>query len=235
MVHTPEKGEHKRYLQEKNCRLPFGVNIIYHKVKSLLRIWASINMWCYVQRYSPKTTSKHTFSWWERNQAPKGRGGLLGVFAFQIHPTSNKSIMIPAYTRRLNAWQIKAFPEKQESNKWHQKQPSLFFYLQAGCGTVKAEAQWACCCTAVCVPSCAGGSKGLEAKHQWCGLWLHLVQMKEGEKVWTNSLSHRLTSTTSQSCNSNQSQTCQPDSTCTFVACVGLVKINNIGIIFLTF
>lgn len=45
---------------------------------------------------------------------------------------------------------------------------------------------------------------------------------REGEKVWTNSPSHRQGWLTPPSFNTNQSQTCQLDSTCTFPARVPL-------------
>lgn len=44
------------------------------------------------------------------------------------------------------------------------------------------------------------------------------LEGKKGEKVWTNSPSHWQDWMTPPSCNTNQSQTCQLDSTCTFPA-----------------
>lgn len=92
--------------------------------------------------------------------------------------------MTPTYMHRLNAWQITAFPERQKSNKWYKNSLLCFLYI-CTCKrlvVVKGEAQWACCCTAACVPNLGGRIKASEAKHQWCGFWLHPLQM-EGETM----------------------------------------------------
>lgn len=140
--------------------------------------------------------------------------------------------MTPAYMHRLNAWQIAAFPERQKSNKRYKKSLLCFLYTSTcklgGKGDTMSTLLYSC----ECVPIWAVRSKRLESKHQWCGLWLHPLQMevegarqsiKEGnreKKFWTNSPSHRQDWMTPLSCNTNQSQTCQLDSTCTFPACV---------------
>lgn len=136
---------------------------------------------------------------------------------------------------RLNAWQIAAFPERQKSNKRYKK--SLLCFLYTSTCKLAGERRhnehavvqlWVCANlggeikkTGVQTPvmwsltsSTPDGGRGSEAERQ---------SIKEGnreKKFWTNSPSHRQDWMTPLSCNTNQSQTCQLDSTCTFPACV---------------
>lgn len=134
--------------------------------------------------------------------------------------------MIPAYMHRLNAWQITAFPKRQKSNKWYKNSllcvfrfvPASWWWWQwkeryNGHAVVQL-----CVCQAR-----AGGSKRLEAKNQWCGLWLHPLQMEGGRKMREGRRERRFEQILPptdgagwphQSCNTNQSQTRQLDSTC---------------------
>lgn len=144
--------------------------------------------------------------------------------------------MIPTYMHRLNAWQITAFPERQKSNKWYKNSLLCFLYM-CTCKllvVVKGEAQWACCCTAVCV--CA--KLGREDQRVWgqtSVMWSLTSSTPDGgredegerqsagegrrEKRFEQILPPTdRAGWPHQSFNTNQSQTCQLHSTCTFPA-----------------
>lgn len=136
--------------------------------------------------------------------------------------------------RRLNAWQITAFPERQRSNECSKSSPALrspYLYLQAGGGTVRGEAQWACCCTAVRVPSKAGGSKRLKGRTPV--MWSLTSstpdggRADEGERERTRERRSEETlrptdRTVRPWCDTNESQTCRLRSTCTRTARVSI-------------
>lgn len=89
-------------------------------------------------------THTHTHTLMTSKQSSKRRGGLSGVFAFQINSTSNGSIMIPTYMHRLKAWHITPFSERQKSNMCY-KNSFLQIFTYELLVVVKGEAQCACC------------------------------------------------------------------------------------------
>lgn len=93
---------------------------------------------------------------------------------------------------------------------------SLDLYLRAG-GGVEGEAQWARCCTAVCAKQ---GGRIKVSGGQTPLMWSLTSSTPDGERHRAEEVSHSSHWTTPPWCNTNQSQTCQLDSTCTFLACV---------------
>lgn len=92
---------------------------------------------------------------------------------------------------RLNAWPI-TFPERQKSNKWYKNSLLCFLYI-CTCKplvVVKGEAQWACCCTAVCVcQTWAGGSKRLRPNIS--DVVSDFIHSRWREKRWGRKTEHR--------------------------------------------
>lgn len=135
---------------------------------------------------------------------------------------------------RLNAWQITAFPERQESNKWYKKAACFAFFIIV---PAKLVVEWKERHNGYAVVQLCVCQARREDQREWrpntsdvVSDFIHstwreserqsTVEGRKGEKVWTYSPSHWQDWVTPPSFNTNQSQTCQLDSTCTFPAWV---------------